>query len=131
MGGTVHGVPKAAQHKEEAAEYIRFIDLSEDGAVIQRDAKGNFTSYKPTYDDPNFYSMADPYFGGQDVQQIIAQEVLPNIGIVRSPSKYDQDIEDAYNLALKTINANADVTVDELIATMETELMGKDPTITK
>lgn len=131
MGGTVHGVPKDAKHKEEAAEYIRFIDLSQDGAVIQRDAKGNFTSYKPTYDDPEFYTMEDPYFGGQDVQQIIAQEVLPNIGTVRAPSKYDQDIEDVYNLALKTINANPDVTVDELIATMESELMGKDPAITK
>ena len=63
----------------------------------------------------------------------IAQDVLPNIQGVREPSKYDQDINDAYNLALKTINASVDgsITADELIASMTDELLIKQPDLEK
>ena len=53
--------------------------------------------------------------------------------IGRASSKYDQDINDAYNLALKTINASVDgsITADELIASMTDELLIKQPDLEK
>lgn len=128
-GGTVMGVPKTAKNKEGAAEYIKWIFGSMDGAVAQRDFKGNFSPYKPVYDDPTFYSQEDEYFGGQDVLQAIAQDVMPNIKGVRPPSKYDQDIDDAYNLVLKSINADVEgtLTADELVESMAEEMMNKQP----
>lgn len=128
-GGTVSGVPKAAKNKEEAVEFLKYFWLTDKGGELNRDYVGNFTSYKPSYDDPDFYSSPDEFFGGQDVLKIIAQEVLSNIKGVREPSKYDQDIDDVYNLALKTINASEDgnVSVDELLESMKQELMTKQP----
>lgn len=132
-GGTVMGVPKAGKNKEAAAEYVKFMFGSEEGAILQRDCKGNFSPYKPVYEQTDFYSREDEYFAGQDVLQAIAQEVLPNIKGVREPSKYDQDINDAYNLALKTINASVDgsITADELITSMTDELLIKQPDLEK
>ena len=59
--------------------------------------------------------------------------MLPNIQGVREPSKYYQDINDAYNLALKTINASVygSITADELIASMTDELLIKQPDLEK
>ena len=127
------GVPKAAKNKEAAAEYVKFMFGSEEGATLQRDCKGNFSPYKPVYEQTDFYSREDEYFAGQDVLQAIAQDVLPNIQGVREPSKYDQDINDAYNRALKTINASVDgsITADELIASMTDELLIKQPDLEK
>lgn len=132
-GGTVMGVPKGAVNKEGAVEYIKFFFASEEGGTLQRDYKGNFSPYKPIYDDASFYSGADEYFAGQDVLQAIAQEVFPNIKGVRLPSKYDQDIDDVYNLALKTINASTDgsVTADSLIESMTDELLTKQPDLSE
>lgn len=132
-GGTVMGVPKTAKNKEAAAEYVKFIFGSEEGAVLQRDYKGNFSPYKPVYEQEDFYSRSDEYFAGQDVLKAIAQEVLPNIGEVRAPSKYDQDIDDVYNLVLKSINAdvNGELTADELIESMTEELLVKQPDLEK
>lgn len=127
------GVPKGAVNKEGAVEYIKFFFASEEGGILQRDYKGNFSPYKPIYDDASFYSGADEYFAGQDVLQAIAQEVFPNIKGVRLPSKYDQDIDDVYNLALKTINASTDgsVSVDSLIESMTDELLTKQPDLSE
>lgn len=128
-GGTVMGVPKTAAHKEAAATYIKWMFGSVDGAYAQRDFKGNFSPYKPVYDIEGFYSYPDEYFAGQDVQKAIIEEVMPNIKGVRAPSKYDQDLDDAYNLVLKTLNADVDgkMTADELLESMTEELLNKQP----
>lgn len=59
--------------------------------------------------------------------------MLPAISKVREPSKYDQDIDDAYNLALKSINADVQgkLTADELIESMTEELLTKQPQLEK
>lgn len=131
-GGTVSGVPKGAQHKEEAVEFLKYFWLTDRGGELNRDYVGNFTSYKPSYENENFYTREDEFFAGQDVLKAFAQEVLPNVKGVRLPSKYDQDIDDVYNLALKTINASdGNVSVDDLVDSMKKELMVKQPDLTE
>ena len=132
-GGTVSAVPKDAVHKEEAVEFLKYFWLTEKGGELNRDYVGNFTSYKPAYEDESFYSRPDEFFAGQDVLKVIAQDVLPNIKGVRLPSRYDQDIYDVYNLALKTINASSDgnVSVDKLLESMKDELLTKQPDLSE
>lgn len=132
-GGTVMGVPKRADNKAAAVKYIEFIFGSEPGAIAQRDFKGNFSPYKPIYQQTNFYSASNEYFAGQDVLQAIAQRVLPAIKAVRQPNVYDQDINDAYLAALTKINASDgfSVTSAQLIEQMKDDLVNKQPAITR
>lgn len=131
-GGTVLAVPKGAKNPAGGVEYIKYFFASLPGAELQRDIKGNFSPYKPVYENEDFFSAEDVYFDGQNVLQEIAQRVLPEIKGVRIPSPYDQDINDVYNLIIKDINAsNGDLDVDDLIAKMEDELINKNPSITK
>jgi multiple sugar transport system substrate-binding protein len=126
-GGTVLAIPTRAKNKTAAADYIKFYHVSEQGAIVCRDLMGTYTSYKPIYDQPNFFSAPDPFFGGQDIQQIFSQKIFPNIKRVRMPSEYDQDIADEFNLVLKTINAGGNVTVDQLIRQIREDIINKYP----
>lgn len=128
-GGTVQGVPKNAKNKEGAVELIKFFFLTEKGSELTRDLKGNFTPYAPAYDIPNFYSAVDEHFAGQDVQKKIQEDIFSNISVVRPHNEYDQDVNNEFNLALKTINASKDgnVNITELIEKMEASLMNQHP----
>jgi multiple sugar transport system substrate-binding protein len=127
------GVPRRGKNKIGGVEYIKYFFGSEPGAKLQRDYMGNFSPYKPLYQQANFYSAKDDYFAGQDVQQAIAQRVLPNIKGVRPPSVYDQDLADVLNLAITTINASngTSVTAAALINQMKDDLINKQPAITR
>ncbi|NHN29849.1 ABC transporter substrate-binding protein [Paenibacillus agricola] len=129
LGGTVQGVPQKAKNKQGAVEFIKFLFLTEKGSEVARDYKGNFSPFKPIYDKPDFYSKKDEHFAGQDVMKAFTTDVFPKIKSVRLPSKYDQDIDDSINVAMKTINAsaNGDVNVEQLIKKMEGDLTGKQP----
>ncbi|MBW7457150.1 hypothetical protein K0U00_24225, partial [Paenibacillus sepulcri] len=131
FGGTVQGVPAKAKNKVGAAELIKFFFMTEKGSEIMRDQKGNFSPYKPVYDIPNFYSHKDEHFAGQDVMAVFDTDIFPKIKSVRLPSKYDQDIDDAMNVAMQTINASegGSVSVDELVQKMQDDIMTKQPDI--
>ena len=133
MGGTIQAVPKGAKNKKEAVDFIKFRYQSVEGAQLLRDFQEYFSPYKGVYKDPSFYSKVDPYFGGQDVQKIFARDVLPHIKPVRMATKYDQQINDAINLAIKTINASdgTNISVGNLINQMEDDLVNKMPALKK
>jgi multiple sugar transport system substrate-binding protein len=130
-GGTVMGVPKTAKNKAAAIQYVEFIFGSEPGAIAQRDWKGNFSPFKPVYEQADFYSASNEYFAGQDVLKAIAQRVLPAIKTVRQPNIYDQDINDAYLAAITRINASdgRSITSAQLIEQMKDDLVNKQPAI--
>ncbi|HIX14878.1 MAG TPA: extracellular solute-binding protein [Candidatus Hungatella pullicola] len=125
------GVPKGAKNKEGAAEYIKFFQSTLEGGALIRDYKSSLIPYKPAYEDPSFYSQEDPFFNNQDVWQIFA-DVAKSIEGVRPLNNYDQDFEDSYALAVKTINAtDGQITADELVDTMIEELSNKHPELIK
>lgn len=133
MGGTVMAVPEKAKNKVDAVEYIKYFFQDERGATLQLKYKGNFSPYKPLYESEDlFYTKEDEWFAGQDVMAAIQTRVLPSIQNVRVPVPYDQNINDVYNLACKSINAaRGDVNIDELLDTMAEELITNNPELTR
>lgn len=133
MGGTVMAVPAAAKNKEDAVTYIKYFFQDERGANLQKKYKGNFSPFKPIYEKSEpFYTKPDEWFAGQDVLKDIQTRVLPSIKSVRTPVPYDQDIQDAFNLACKSINAaKGQVNIDELLDTMANELITNNPELTR
>ncbi len=133
MGGTVMAVPAAAKHKEDAVTYIKYFFQDERGAALQKKYKGNFSPFKPLYEKSEpYYTTPDPFFSNQDVMKDIQTRVLPSIKNVRTPVPYDQAITDAYNLALKSINAaKGNVNVDDLLKTMADQLITNNPGLSR
>jgi len=127
MGGTVQGIPKKAKNKIGAVTFLKYRYLSEAGAKMLRDWQGYFAPLKSLYKDDKFYDLADPFFGGQNLQKIFAQDILAKIKDPRRPNKYDQQVASAFNVAIQKINTGADVNVADLVTLMETELMQRNP----
>jgi multiple sugar transport system substrate-binding protein len=137
-GGTVMGVPSKAINKKGAVTFITWNFLTETGATLERDIMGNFQPWKPLYFEyqgeyfPDFYSNPDPYFAGQNVLKDFADRVLPNIGKVRSPNKYDQDISDVFTAILSTINASdGNLSTDVLVERMIDDLVNRRSSLSR
>ncbi|TDF95391.1 ABC transporter substrate-binding protein [Paenibacillus piri] len=131
-GGTIVAIPQKAKNKQAAFEYIKWMYLSEKGAISNRDHLEYFNTLKSTYKDPKFYSKTDAFFGGQDVLKKFA-EIAPSVIVGPPVTKYDKEIIGAIDLAVKTMNSNEDgaLSVDTLISSMEKDILSQVPELKK
>lgn len=134
-GGGVYAIPKTAQNKEAAFAVIKWLTMDPESAVPRRDELEVFTAIKSVYEDPSFYSRTDSFFGGQDIDKMFAYTIIPKMDEtnVRPLNKYDVEVKDAVNSALKTINASPDGNVDvgELVQQIETDILSRCPELSK
>lgn len=134
-GGGVYSIPTGALNKEAAFAVIRWLTMDPESAVPRRDELQVFTAIKSVYEDPNFYSRTDSFFGGQDIDKLFAYTIIPKMDEtnVRPLNKYDVEVKDAANSALKTINASTDGNVDvaELISQIENDILSRCPELSK
>lgn len=134
-GGGVYSIPKTALNKEAAFAVLEWITMNPDSAVPRRDELEVFTAVKSVYDDPDFYSRTDSFFGGQDIDKLFAYTIIPKMDEtnVRPLNKYDVEVKDAVSSALKTINASPDGNVDvsTLISQVEEDILSRSPELSK
>lgn len=127
-GGTIVAIPKESKNKEAAFAYVKWSYLSEEGAVSHRDKLGYFSSLKSIYDNPDFYSSTDSFFGGQDIMKKFSQDIAKNMASTQPVSKYDNDINSAISLGVKVINSSkSSPSVDKLIADIKKDIGDKIP----
>ena len=77
-GGSGYSVLKSSKNQLAAAGFLQFMNLQE-GAQISA-ASGDFPSSNTIIDSQSFLSQAPAYFGGQKINQVLAQSassVLP------------------------------------------------------
>ena len=134
-GGGVYAIPKDAQNKEGAFAVIKWLTMDPESAVVRRDKLEVFCAIKSVYEDENFYSRTDEFFGGQDIDKLFAYSIIPKMNEtnVRPLNKYDVEVKDAVSSALKTINASQDGNVDvsALIAQIEEDILSRCPELSK
>lgn len=134
-GGGVYSIPKDALNKEAAFAVISWLTVNPDSAVPRRDELEVFTAIKSVYEDENFYSRTDEFFGGQDIDKLFAYSIIPKMDEtnVRPLNKYDVEVKDAVSSALKTINASSDgeVSVPSLIESIEEDLLSRCPDLSR
>ncbi|MFC0430604.1 sugar ABC transporter substrate-binding protein [Kutzneria buriramensis] len=68
-GGSAQSVLKQSQHPELAAAFVRW--LNHGNGVKPFIASGGFPSTTADLNSPSFLDAADPYFGGQKVNQVL------------------------------------------------------------
>lgn len=132
-GGAVWSIPKTALNKSGAFAILKLYTTHD--SAVQRRAIDCFSALKSTYEDPDFYTMPDEYFAGQDVNKLFAQTIIPSVKQkdVRHVSPYDSVVSDAINSALMVINDSEDgnVDIDSLLDQVQTDVLNKCPELTK
>lgn len=132
-GGTLMCVIDSSPNKNAAAAFVYYYGLSYEGSVMKRD-KGitPSTLLKSVYEEENFYSATNEFFGGQDIDKKFS-EIAQNMNPIRPHNEYDPEISQAINVALMTINSSTDgnLNVDDLITQVEDEVLAKAPELTK
>lgn len=127
-GGTAWAISKEAEHPEEAWTFLNWFLLTDEGAINRRDKRGYYSALASLYEDPDFYSAVNARFGGQDISKFYTQEVLPSVTPTRQVFEYDMEVNDAINLALKTIaSSTEEQSADALVKMMEDDVHGKVP----
>jgi multiple sugar transport system substrate-binding protein len=66
-GGTAPAIWNKSKNKAQAWTFLKWLNLSMEGAQSFRDHNGTPTNYKPALETTGFYSAPDPFCGGQDV----------------------------------------------------------------
>lgn len=126
-------VPKSAEHKEGAVEYLKFIHNTMEGATAAMNYKSSFVNNNALYEpDANFYTNQDSFFDGQDIWKVYADRGLGQLQTAILVTPYDNDFTDAVTQALMTINATrGNCSTDELLDQIADDLMTKNPELTR
>lgn len=127
-GGTTLGISKQCKHKLAAWEFVKFATLSVEGAKAAREV-GFLTSYKAAYQDPEFASIKNEWFGSQDIGKFWINEAAPNIKI-RPMTKYDNLIKDSVDLIVTSLNNDAKMNADEALKKLIQEIKNRAPELT-
>lgn len=71
-GGGAQSVTKQSQNPALAAAFLRWLN-SDDASLSIFTKEGGFPSTVAQLNDPAFLSYSDPYFGGQQINQVLSQ----------------------------------------------------------
>lgn len=110
--GTSQGIYKGSKCKAEAWEFIKWCSFTQEGVNALKSIHF-FTTVKEFYDDPNFTSSYDPYFG-IDMGVFFIKDIMPMV-TPRSISIYDTYIQAAAEQAINYILANRGVTLQQAL----------------
>ena len=111
-GGTTQGIYKGSKCKAEAWEFIKWCSFTQEGVNALKSIN-SFTPVKAFYDDPNFTSNFDPYFG-IDMGVYFYKELMPMV-TPRSINIYDNYIDAAAGTAVNYIMSNRGVTLQQAL----------------
>src|SRR5262249_44349127 len=73
MGGSTLAVSKQSQHPKEAAEGAMWLMTDRASVTTFSEKQFLFPPYPPLLEDPAFADIANPFFGGQKVNQVFIE----------------------------------------------------------
>jgi len=74
LGGSILVIPDQCQNKEAAWAYVEYALCTKEGQLEQYKHFDLFPSLMTTFDDP-FFQEGDPFYAGQKVRQLFAQDI--------------------------------------------------------
>ena len=73
FGGSVLVIPESSSQQPPAEQFIEYALCTVPGQIEQFKKYGLFPAYLPAHDDP-FFQEPDPFYGGQKINAIFAQD---------------------------------------------------------
>lgn len=114
-GGTIMGISKTSKNKEAAWKFIDWCTNSESGVKASKELVSYYVPTKKYYEDSSYTTDEDAFFGGQDIGQLLYQEVLPQIK-VSSVTPYDSVVQGEVMLLAQAMMADKNLTAEDLLA---------------
>jgi multiple sugar transport system substrate-binding protein/lactose/L-arabinose transport system substrate-binding protein len=74
LGGSVLVIPDQCEKKEEAWKYVEYVLCTKEAQIEQYRNFDLFPCLMTTFDDP-FFDEPDPFYGGQKVRRLFAQDI--------------------------------------------------------
>lgn len=127
-GGTAMGISKESKNKEMAWNFIKFCTMEDEGIQEMKEKVYYYTPYKAPYENPEYTSQVDPYFGGQDVGKLLYQDIMPKMKIAKR-TEYDGVASEVLTLVMNNIIADDGVTADQALAQALEEMQNRLPDV--
>ena len=127
-GGTAMGIYKDSPQKEAVWDFIQFCTMTEEGVKLMKENADYYTPVKSFYEDPAFISDVDPYFGNQDVGELLYGEVVPNMQIP-AVTEYDGVTTEVVMLLLQNIMGDDSYTAEQAVQDGITEVQNRLPDV--
>ena len=128
-GGTVMGIYKDSPRKEAAWTYINWYVNTQDGADTVKKEGNYYVPTKKFYEDPDFTSQVDEFFAGQDIGDLLYNEITPNM-IAMPLSQYDNVVWDVNLLLAQSLMADPSLDAETLVMKGVEEIQNKLPDVT-
>lgn len=128
-GGTVMGISKRSEQKEAAWKFINWCTNSEAGVKASKELVSYYVPAKKYYEDSSYTSDKDPFFGGQDIGELLYQEVLPSIQ-VSGVTQYDSVVQGEVMLLAQAMMADRTLTAEDLLLKGKKDIQAKFPDAT-
>lgn len=127
-GGTVMGVSKTSENKEAAWKFINWCTNSDEGVKVAKEQVSYYVPAKKYYEDSSYTTDTDEFFKGQDIGELLYQEILPTIK-VSSVTPYDSVVQSEVMLLAQAMMADTSLTPDQLLEKGIKDVQSKLPDI--
>ena len=122
-GGTALGISSAASddQKAVAADFIKWLFSTEDGATVMKNAAGYITQDKRIATDEFIKRNDEDFFGGEDISSLLYKDIASQITIA-TPTKYDNDVINTRNDIAQQVMDDKSMTLDQAVSAAVDEL---------
>ncbi|MDD3278457.1 MAG: extracellular solute-binding protein [Lachnospiraceae bacterium] len=128
-GGTALGINKDSKNKDAAWDFIQYCTMTKEGVDLMKENADYYTPVKSFYDEPEFISKVDPYFGNQDVGKLLYGKVVPEM-TVPAVTEYDGVCDEVLTMVLQSIMGDNNYTAEQALEDGITEVKNKLPDVT-
>jgi multiple sugar transport system substrate-binding protein len=117
-GGSFYSIPKAAEHKKEAWEFVKYMCFDKDQQILALKALDAWPALISVQNDP-FIHQPQPFLGGQKARELwkVAAEKAPGIAV----NKLDSIAEEIVNAELEQV-LEKDKDIDTALADAEKQI---------
>lgn len=126
-GGTI-GICSQSKNKEAAWAYLKKSILDVECNKRTNAATGWYTTNKAAYKEPELAHSYSEYFCNMDMTDFFVNRCMPTI-VIRTPSQYDNPIEEACALVRLQISGDPAFGYDSAMAMLAEEISYKLPDI--
>lgn len=128
-GGTVLGVYNGSKNKEAAFTYLNWMLNTDNGVNTLKEEVAFYVPNKRYYEDESFTSLEDDFFPGQDIGELMYNEIVPELEVAPI-TPYDTAVVNTNSMIAQALMADRSMTADQALEKALEQLRTDLPDVT-